>query len=362
MRTIAAFCVSLLLALFGDSLAADEPEMARQRPEGPSPVIASIDWDLKNVIRLAPGSDLWPVTWANDGHLYTSWGDGGGFGGTNNDGRVSLGFARIEGSPQSLRAENVWGGKGAAHRSRFGGKSNGMLCVDGVLYAHVIENDRWWRAKIGRSADHGQTWTFREGDFRADSWDFAEPDGAFSDFTFLNFGANYRGARDGFVYLYSQDGRRDSGGKIRDVTDRVALLRAPKHRIMDRAAYEYFAGLDQTGQPRWTNDIRRRSAVFANPGSVGSSVRVDYNPGLRRYLLATFTRWDGSWGLYDAPEPWGPWTTVALYDRWIDETPKFGFTFPQKWMSSDGKTMWMIFSGLKAYDSFNAVRGTVRVR
>ena len=66
---------------------------------------------------------------------------------------------------------------------------------------------------------------------------------------------------------------------------------------------------------------------------MGSSVRVDFNPGLRRYLLATFTKWDGSWGLYNAPsEPWGPWTTVATYDRWLDDTPKFGFTFSQKWI------------------------------
>ena len=152
--------------------------------------------------------------------------------------------------------------------------------------SHVIENDRWWRAKIGRSADRGQTWTFREGPFRSDSWDFAEPDGAYSDSTFLNFGKNNEGARDGFVY----------------------------------------------------------------------------NPGLRRYLLATFTRWDGSWELYDAPEPWGQWTTVATYDRWIDATPKFGFTFPPKWMSADGKTLWMVFSGTKAYDSFNAVKGTLRLK
>jgi hypothetical protein len=172
---------------------------------------------------------------------------------------------------------------------------------------------------------------------------------------------NYEGARDDFVYLYSQDKRRDARGKIQDLTGSVALLRVPKDRIMERSAYEYFAGLDCTGGPRWTNDIQRRKAVFENAGSVGSSVRVDYNPGLRRYLLATFTKWDGSWGLYDAPEPWGSWTTVATYDRWIDDTPKFGFTFPQKWMSSDGKTMWMVFSGTKVYDAFNAVKGTVRV-
>ena len=31
------------------------------------------------------GSDNWPITWADDGHQYTSWGDGCGFGGGNDD-------------------------------------------------------------------------------------------------------------------------------------------------------------------------------------------------------------------------------------------------------------------------------------
>jgi hypothetical protein len=31
-------------------------------------------------------------------------------------------------------------------------------------------------------------------------------------------------------------------------------------------------------------------------------------------------------------------------------------------MSSDGKTMWMVFSGTKVYDAFNAVKGVVRLR
>jgi hypothetical protein len=363
-RFVAVASVLGGLAIGGDGTPTRvyEREPASEPLYPPSPVIARVDWDLEHLVRLAPGSDLWPVTWADDGHLYTAWGDGGGFGGTNEDGRVSLGFARIEGNPEKLRAANIWGGKDAPHRATFPGKSNGMLCVDGVLYTHVIEQGLWWRAKIGRSADHGRTWTFNEGAFRPDSWDFTEDDGAFSDLTFLNFGKDYQSARDGFVYIYSQDKRRDALGTIREITDSVAMLRVPTDRIMDRSAHEYFAGLDDAGNPSWTKDIRRRKPVFTCPNAVGWGVRVAFNPGLGRYLLTTFLRWDGSWGIFDAAEPWGPWTTVAAYDRWIDATPKFGFTFPQKWTSADGKTMWMVFSGTRAYDSFNAVRATLRLK
>ena len=95
----------------GHNVCSYEPQSVPASEHPPSRVIASIEWDLKNLIRLAPGSDLSPVTWGTDGHLYASWGDGGGFGGTNRDGRVSLGFGRMEGSPQILCEVNIWGGE-----------------------------------------------------------------------------------------------------------------------------------------------------------------------------------------------------------------------------------------------------------
>ena len=59
---------------------ADQPIAAAPYP--PSRMIEGITWHWETHRTAAPGSDLWPVTWAADGHLYTAWGDGGGFGGT----------------------------------------------------------------------------------------------------------------------------------------------------------------------------------------------------------------------------------------------------------------------------------------
>ena len=41
----------------------------------------NIDWSTHQ--RHAPGSDNFQLTWADDGHQYGIWGDGGGFAGTN---------------------------------------------------------------------------------------------------------------------------------------------------------------------------------------------------------------------------------------------------------------------------------------
>lgn len=330
--------------------------LAQRPPYPPSPVIAHVTWDFGSMVRHAPGSDLWPVTWAGDDRLYTAWGDGGGFGGTNRDGRVSLGVARITGPPERCIGENVFGGKNGAAPASFAGKSNGILSVNGVLYLGVVEQGKWRRWKIGRSTDYGKSWTFNS----RSGWDFAEPDGAFSDGTFLTFGRDYQGARDEYVYIYSQEDRATDpyGGTPKT----IGMFRVTKDQLTSRQAYEYFAGLDPAGHPVWTRDITRRRPVFTNPDGVGWGTRVCYNPGLGRYLLTSWHTQASGWGIFDAPEPWGPWTTVAYYDTWLDSTFKFGFTFTQKWMSGDGQTVWMIFSGLKEYDSFNLIRASFTLR
>src|SRR5580658_5979125 len=84
---------------------------AAEPPYPPSRDITGITWHWDTYQTSAIGSDLWPVTWGPDDNLYVAWGDGGGFGGTDSDGRVSLGFARIEVGPEHFQGSNVNGGK-----------------------------------------------------------------------------------------------------------------------------------------------------------------------------------------------------------------------------------------------------------
>lgn len=57
--------------------------------------------------------------------------------------------------------------------------------------------------------------------------------------------------------------------------------------------------------------------------------------------------------MYDAAEPWGPWTTAFFTEKW-DVGPGETASFPTKWMSADGKTLHLVFSG----DDHFAVRRT----
>jgi hypothetical protein len=311
-------------------------------------VIERIDWDFGTLRRAARGSDIWAMTWADDDNLYTSWGDGGGFGGTNHRGRVSMGVARIEGDAENWRGFNVWGGwNPESPEQPFPDKPAGMLSVDGILYMSVSKQDVWTVGKMAKSLDHGRTWI-------SGGWDFESP---LPQPKFINFGKDYQGARDNFVYSLDRDpiARND-----------IILTRVPKDKLMSPKAYEFFAEVDANGNPIWTDDPEHRKPVITDPNGIGWGVRAVYNTGIGRYLLTAFHGTtddaDGSWGIFDAPEPWGPWTTVAYYTQWIDAAPKFCFEFPPKWMSADGKTLWLVFSGAGVYDSFNVIKATLTLR
>ena len=95
---------------------------ATKPPYPPSPLIRDVRFDFSTLDRRAPGSDNWPLTWADDDRQYAAWGDGGGFGGTNRDGRVGLGVARVQGTADAYRGVNVWGGKNSEAPATFAGK------------------------------------------------------------------------------------------------------------------------------------------------------------------------------------------------------------------------------------------------
>ena len=60
-------------------------------------MILGVTWaPVSAIVRKAPDSDNWPLTWADDDHLYTAYGDGTGIRPKVPE-KLSLGLARIEG-------------------------------------------------------------------------------------------------------------------------------------------------------------------------------------------------------------------------------------------------------------------------
>ena len=158
-------------------------------PYSKSTAITSFNLDWNSLQRKAPGSDNWAATWASDGLIYTTWGDGGGFGNV----RVSLGFARLSGA--SARTINGTNLPGNAPK----GKSYGVLALGKTLYAWIspgsnaanYDEARLYAAPLGTNAWRRADWAFT----KSDPARVILP-------TFVQAGKDYsQGA--GYVYVYA---------------------------------------------------------------------------------------------------------------------------------------------------------------
>ena len=139
-------------------------------------------------------------------------------------------------------------------------------------------------------------------------------------------------------------------------TDRMVLARVATARIGECDAYEFFHGFDRSGSPTghttWPNGEPclpapallpvvdqlqlRAAALLVVPDSAGRR-----SPICRRIRI------------FDAPEPWGPWTIAYSTESW-DVGPGESAGLPTKWISSDGCSIRMVFSG---DDHFSIRRG-----
>jgi hypothetical protein len=204
---------------------------------------------------------------------------------------------------------------------------------------------------MGRSTDHGRTWTWT-------GWNWKPP---FQGGTFIQFGKDNQLASDNYVYYYSDKDADSHGGNTPSNT--FHLARVPKDKVMSWSAYEFFAGLDGSNSPTWTTDFSKRRPVFEDPNGTAYGMQVMFHSVFKRYIMTKrhSNRPGVGMGIFDAPEPWGPWTTIAYYDTWLvsDRKHTLSFTMKPGWMSADGLNFWAVFSKV---DDLNFVKGRFSVK
>jgi hypothetical protein len=331
---------------------------ASRSPYPPSAVLTLASISAQATRRDDLDGDNWPVTWAGDDCLYAAYGDGWGCRPIAPDTKYNTGLVRLTGTADAFRGEEVsmpWFGRGAENPNF---KGCGLLAAGGVLY-HFLRYQSSIDPATGRrqqmaskliwTTDRGRTWQNADPyvpDVRMMRLFFNEPDHAFHSPTFLQAGRDYSQAQDGYVYLYSprEDRRR--------ANDHLDLARVPREHVADRAAYEFFAGLEDEGsgrghRPRWTRDVAARHPVFAFRGHVNCG-DVVYLAPLDRYLLATcagdFAPGEAGGtpsrlAFFDAPHPWGPWTAAGYVAPWGSGRAgdlRYDPRLPAKWISGAG--------------------------
>lgn len=317
-------------------------ERENEYPYPMSDLIKSVQFEpLDDIVRLAEGSDNWPVTWGDDGELYTAYGDGWGFV-PNVEEKLSLGLAKIEGYPPNIKGHNIRSQSGEkTGQGKHGIKASGLLMVDGVLYMLTRNAGN---SQLAWSEDKAKTWTWAD-------WKFEE---SFGCPTFLNFEENYRGALDEYIYIYSHDNK-----SAYEAADQMVLARVQKGKIKVKSAYTYFSG--SPNKLEWSKNVADRKPIFKNVDKCYRS-GVSYNPGLGRYLWCQIIpdplnneprgpRFKGGLGIFESKNPWGPWQTVFYSLDW-DTGPGETGSIPTKWISNDGTNCYYLFSG----DDFLSVR------
>ena len=303
--------------------------------------ITRIEWaPASSVIRHAAGgakrdgSDNWPMTWADDGNIYTAYGDGYGFE-PSLPLKLGLGFAKISGTPADFKCENIRSSIENRGYGARGEKCSGLLMADGILYLWVRNADKNGKhSRLACSRDYSKTWEWND-------WKFEQ----FGHILFVNYGRNYSGARDNFVYMASHD-----NPSAYEQASQFILMRVHKDRITDRSSYEFFVSADEKNKPLWSKEIGKRGPILEHANNCRRA-SISYNEGIGRYLMwqqinaaGSDTRFIGGVGIYEAPEPWGPWSTVYFSEKW-DVGPGDLGCFPTKWMSEDGRTVYLAFAG-----------------
>jgi hypothetical protein len=350
-----------------------------------SPYIESMTFDWAGAYTEPNGSDLWPVTWAEDGNVYTFFGDGGGFGGDNRRGRVSFGISRITAPPPltSQTAKNVYGGYQAEHPSTLDGKAGSLIAVGRDFYTigglwdpdelRGVQGHKSGapkRNQLGFSKGNPHSW-------QAAPWSFCTPQSPAGNFCasgFINYGRGNRGAPRGYVYLFgvansaeywagddgpevaAEQGRKAASpdATASATTANTYLARVSKRHVLQRGEYEYFAGLDSRGRPTWTRDQQHMQPVFTDRGA--GLEGASYVSQIGRYIATAQGPYIGQTSFYDAPQPWGPWTTISYNN--IDPQSSaggwanlgkagggsLGVHIVNAWTSRNGLSLWMTYS------------------
>ena len=362
------------------------------------PSITSIGFNFSSLLNTAPGnsvaaeeSDNWPITWASDGHQYVSFGDGKGFHNLsgNAETRGSFGFSRIEGTQTGYSAFDVFK-SGESMPSSEQGKCYGMLGANAKLYAAVdyytvggsgSQADRYHGLSIIMSEDSGASWAQT---IRWDSGDWgtgaANQLNGFYSMAFVQFGQDHAkpvsagsaAATDSYVYAILME-HDDDVYEVQNPGG-ITLVRCLESNmdLATKSNWSYFSGTPSV--PAWSTVLTDRVMIFQDTSATGGndSSSMFYNEPLDRYVLTTMqnSRYSSTHptlantcyiGIYDAPEPWGPWSTVLKTDAealgLVTGTNGIFWGFSPKWLSGDGLSFVMCGT-LLGKDEWGTIEGT----
>jgi len=342
--------------------------------------------------------DTWYPCWASDGNLYSPWTDGaveGVVSGSSLGDKAQTGHAVMIGDdPLKLEIHNTSPPKVASALPYRGRYPAGSLVYNGIWYygtyclgpegSYKHNGIVWNWPNLGPmpgyqvSRDYGKTW--EPSPLTPDKPLFPGPDKFLGTVKmgaphFVDFGRNMEHSPDGKAYLLGMGAEENdpqprpclkpgAPGKpielnpeCKDVfahanlswitADQLYLARVKPspETINDLKAYEFFAGHDANGRPVWTADFAEIKPLIEWNNHMGCAAAT-YVPGLRKYLMCITDGWPTmakmTSYILEADVLTGPWRTVAYMKNFGEQG--FFLNFPSKFISADGRTLWLCYS------------------
>ncbi len=335
--------------------------------------------------------DTWYPSWASNDTLYSPWTDGtsrriDGYEESSNSGDGPIhnqtGQGVIAGTdPMKLVAYST-GTYRSPSEPYHGRYPCGSLIYNGVWYygTYCLDpagiapyggrniNWPWMGPFVGfrYSKDYGRSWTetprtperslFSETGLNGYPVRIGSPH-------FIDFEKNMQYSPDGKAYLVAH-GADTSDLKWRFwndswiTGDQIYLIRVipTPENINNPSSYEFYAGRDASGKPQWTGDFGRIRPLLEWNNNMGC-VTMTYDAPLKKYIMCIT---DGgntcakmSTYLLESDSITGDWSMIAYLKDFGQQA--YFVNIPSKFMSDDGKIMWLLYSGNFAPD-WNGVK------
>jgi len=170
---------------------------------------------------------------------------------------------------------------------------------------------------------------------------------------FVDFGKNMEYSPDGKAYLVGMgaevNDKLPRNANLSWITgDQVYMCRVTPsvENINDKSKYEFFGGHDKNGDPIWTNEFEEIKPLVDWNNNCGC-VTMTYNAPLKKYLLTITDGWPtvakmNSY-ILESDNITGPWKLVAYLKDFGEQA--YFLNFPTKFISEDGKKLWLCYSG-----------------
>lgn len=171
---------------------------------------------------------------------------------------------------------------------------------------------------------------------------------------FVDFGQNMGHSRDGKAYLLASGSVRPDAWNNWIQADCIYLLRVPPtpETINVAAAYEFYAGVSETGEEKWTRDFEQMRPLIQWEQRLGR-VTATWNPALGEFMMFVSRGIESTGGVEEslrrfdtmvmlAPNLTGPWRLAAYWERF----GPIGYfvNAPSKFLSQGGRNFWLCYS------------------